>query len=263
MKIAVLGARGFVGSNIARHLSKNHHVTPVTKDTLNLLDPVAVKDFLRTNMFDVIVNCASMMTDNNSITDARNNFGMFMNVYDNSQYFGKFINTGSGAELDRDFDLWNASELLLFTRMPKDSYGWGQNMKSRLCYHKDNFYTIRIFNCFGKGEIDTRLFPRFLREGKLEIANDRFFDYFSIQDLCKVIDHCVDNTWTVKDVNAVYKDKNRISRALELFCAVNSLEPNFYVTSTSFNNYTGSADLLYSLGIEFDGLEQGFRDYLK
>lgn len=263
MKIAVLGARGFVGSSIASHLLHNHHVTPVTRDTLDVLDPRAVKDFLKSNKFDVVVNCASMMTNNESIIDARNNFGMFMNFYDNSQYYGKFINTGSGAELDREFDLWHAEESLIFQRMPKDSYGWGQNMKSRLCYHTDNFYTIRIFNCFGRGEIDTRIFPKFLREGRLEIANDRYFDYFSIQDLCRVVDNCIDTTWQVKDVNAVYKDKIKISQALELFCSANGLEPNFTVTSTSDNNYTGSAERLYSLGIQLNGLEQGFREYLK
>lgn len=263
MRVAVLGARGFVGRELAGYLLHNHHVTPVTRDTLDVLNPIAVKDFLKAHKFDVIVNCASMMTDNNSIVDARNNFGMFMNFYDNSQYYGKFINTGSGAELDREYDLWNADESLLFERMPKDSYGWGQNMKSRLCYHKDNFYTIRIFNCFGRGEINTRIFPRFLSEGKLEISNDRYFDYFSIQDLAKVVDHCVDNTWTVKDVNAVYQEKKKISQALELFCSANELEPNFTVVSTNDNNYTGSAERLYSLGIKLDGLEQGFREYLK
>ena len=263
MKIAVLGARGFVGSSLAKHLSQSHAVTPVTRDTLDMLNPTAVKEFLEKNMFDVVVNCASMMTNNESITDARNNFGMFMNFYDNSQYYGKFINTGSGAELDRECNLWKADESLIFRRMPKDSYGWGQNMKSRLCYHKDNFYTIRIFNCFGRGEINTRIFPRFLAEGKLEISNDRYFDYFSIQDLCKVVDHCIENTWTVKDVNAVYEDKNKISQALELFCRVHGIEPNFTVVSTSGNNYTGSSERLYSLGIKLSGLENGFREYLK
>ena len=263
MKIAVLGARGFVGSSIASHLLHNHHVTPVTRDTLDMLDPTAVKEFLRTNKFDVVVNCASMMTDNDSITDARNNLGMFMNFYDNSEYYGKFINTGSGAEFDREYNLWKADESLIFRRMPKDSYGWGQNIKSRLCYQKDNFYTIRIFNCFGRGEINTRIFPRFLSEGQIEISNDRYFDYFSVQDLCKVVDHCIDNTWTVKDVNAVYEDKIKISQALELFCHVNGIEPNFTVVSTGGNNYTGSSEHLYSLGIKLDGLENGFREYLK
>jgi nucleoside-diphosphate-sugar epimerase len=263
MKIAVIGARGFVGSNVARHLSNSHTVVPVTRNTLDLLDPIAVKDFLKREMFDVVVNCAAVMTDNNSIHDARNNLGMFMNFYQNSNYFGKFINTGSGAEFDRTLDINSILESQLFSRMPKDSYGWGQNIKSRLCYDKKDFYTIRIFNCFGTGEPDTRIFPRLLREGSLEISNDRYFDYFSIQDLNKVIDHCIEYTWSNKDVNAVYEQKYKISEVIDKFCKVNQLDPNFKVVSTNNNNYTGSGHLLSTMSINLDGLEKGLKEYIK
>jgi GDP-L-fucose synthase len=263
MKIAVLGARGFVGSNIAGHLSHDHTVTPVTRDTLDMLDPIAVRDFLKINYFDVIVNCASVMTNDATINDARNNLGMFMNFYNNADLFGKFINTGSGAEFDRTVNINVALESSIFTRMPKDSYGWGQNIKSRLCHDKKDFYTIRIFNCFGLGEISTRIFPQFLSKKHMEITNDRYFDYFSIQDLCKVVDHCIEYTWSNKDVNAVYEKKYKISEALTLFCKVNELEPLINVLSTSDNNYTGSGHLLNTMSVKLDGLEQGFREYLK
>ena len=263
MKIAVLGARGFVGSNIANHLLTNNTVTLVTRDTLDMLDPIAVKDFLQTNYFDVIVNCASTMTDDLSINDARNNLGMFMNFYNNANYFGKFINTGSGAEFDRSMNINTALESTLFSRMPKDSYGWGQNIKSRLCHDKKDFYTIRIFNCFGTGEIPTRIFPRFLANKSMEITNDRYFDYFSIQDLCKVVDHCIKYTWLHKDVNAVYEQKYKISEVLDKFCKVNQIEPNFKVISTSNNNYTGSGHRLSTMSVKLDGLENGLKEYVK
>jgi GDP-L-fucose synthase len=145
--------------------------------------------------------------------------------------------------------------------MPKDSYGWGQNIKSRLCAQTDNFYNIRIFNCFGKGEIFSRIFPRFLSQGYLEISNDRYFDYFSIQDLCKIVQHCAENDWPVKDVNAVYQDKYKISQVIEQFCNLNDLEPNFKVLSTIDNNYTGSGCNLASLAIPLNGLKHGLKNY--
>ena len=262
MKIAVLGARGFVGRNITDYLNKHHEVIPVTRDTLNMLDPVAVKDFLKDNVFDVIINCAAVMTDDNTLHDARNNLGMFMNFYNNSGWFGKFINTASGAEFDRTTNIDSALESQIFARMPQDSYGFGQNVKARLCAQTDGFYNIRIFNCFGKDELPTRIFPRFLNQGKLEISNDRYFDYFSIQDLQKVVKHCVDHNWPIKDVNAVYEQKLKISQALKKFCSVNDLEPNFKVVSKSDNNYTGSGLSLKTLGIKLEGLEQGFKNYI-
>ena len=114
MRIAVLGARGFVGRSLAGYLLHNHHVTPVTRDTLDMLDPVAVAKFLQDNTFDVIVNCAAVMTNDETLHDARNNLGMFMNFYNNRTMFGKFINTASGAEFDRMANIDRALESDIF-----------------------------------------------------------------------------------------------------------------------------------------------------
>jgi GDP-L-fucose synthase len=262
MKIAVLGSRGFIGRNILSHLSNDHHVFPVTRDDIDLLNYHAVKEFLEGGQFDIIINCAAVMTHNESLHDARNNFTIFMNFFNNSNLFKKFINTASGAEFDRDTDIKNVSESEIFHRAPKDSYGWGQNMKARLCAQTEGFYNIRIFNCFGKGEPFNRIFPKFLRDKQVSITGDRYFDYFSIQDLLSVVEHCVLNDWQIKDINAVYENKFKISEALQLFCEVNNIEQNFTIASESNLNYTGSGVLLKSLGLKLIGLEEGFRKYL-
>jgi len=263
MKIAVLGSKGFVGRNISNHLSETHNVIKVTRDTLNMLDPIAVKQFLKEHSFDVIVNCAAVMTDDKLLHDARNNLGMFMNFYNNQYLFGKFINTASGAEFDKTTNIENASEFQIFNCMPADSYGWGQNIKARLCAHTSRFYNIRIFNCFGEGEQETRIFSRYLKNNNLEITNDRYFDYFSIQDLKTVVTHCIDNDWTIKDVNAVYENKYKISEVINKFCNLNNIESNFTVVSTSDNNYTGNGILLKTLGIKLKGLDNGLLYYTK
>jgi GDP-L-fucose synthase len=265
MKIAVIGAKGFVGSNLTKSLSLIHQVTPVTRNTLDLLNPLSVKEFLKNNRFDVIVNCAAIMTDSSMLNDARNNLGMFMNFYNNSNLFGKFINTASGAEFDRNQDINYAKEKLIFERMPTDSYGWGQNIKSRLCYDKKNFYNIRIFNCFGPGELSTRLIPRFLNNSEkiFEVINDRYFDYFSIQDLCTVVNYVTEIDCNLKDINAVYKNKFKISEVLSKFCYINNIEPNFVIKSVYENNYTGDGTLLESLPILLNGIDDGLDNYLK
>lgn len=262
MKIAVLGARGFIGKNLCTRLSASYDVYPVTRDVINLLNPHAVKDFLKTRSFDVILNCAATMTNDLTLNDARNNLGMFMNFYNNSKYFGKFINTGSGAEFDRTKDINLKLEEEIFNEMPTDSYGWGQNLKSRLCYDKDNFYTIRIFNCFGKGEPSTRIFPRYLnRTETIRITNDRYFDYFGIQDLCLVVQHCIEHQWSFKDVNAVYPTKYKISEVLTKFCDLNSIKKEFEIVSTSENNYTGNAEKLKFLNLNLLGLNSELINY--
>jgi nucleoside-diphosphate-sugar epimerase len=267
MKIIVLGSRGFVGRSLYHYLSVEHQVTGITRDVLDVLDPNKVESFLKSNSYDVIINAAATMADTNlvgnatGIADTRNNLGLFMNFHNCRHLFGKFINLGSGAEFDRTRNIDQASPADIFKVLPTDSYGFGQNMKSRVCLETDNFYTIRIFNCFGQGEIVTRLFPKYLKSDNFSISNDRYFDYFSIQDLCLTVEHCINNTWAVKDVNAVYPTKYKISEILGKFCTLNNLEPKFTVDSTSTNNYTGSSNPLNSLAIKLHGLEYGLKNY--
>lgn len=264
MKIAILGARGFVGGRLFKYLEKSKYsVVPITRQDLDLLNSDSVKLFLQNQKFDVIINAAAVMTNNDSIHDTRNNLGIFMNFYHNYDLFGKFINLASGAEYDRTMNIENINEEEIFHRLPADSYGFGQNIKSRLSWDRSNFYNIRIFNCFGVGEYATRIFTRYLNQGILEITNNRYFDYFSIDDLCSLVEHCVLNTWNIKDVNAVYKEKYLIDQVLDLFCSVNNLAKNFSVVSHSEHNYTGSADKVDSLAIRFKGLEKGLEEYTK
>lgn len=263
MKIAVIGARGFVGSSICQHLKLQHTVIPVTRDTVNLLDSVQVSNFVHEHSFDVIINCAASMNNVSGIDDARNNFGMFMNFYDNRKKFGKFINMASAAEYDRRFNIDQVNESEIFNRMPVDSYGWSQNMKSRISAQTSNFYNIRIFNCFGNNEIVTRIFPRFLRQGYIEITDDRYFDYFSVHDMVAVVKHCAEQDWSENDINLVYQDKYKISEVLRKFAIGNNIEPKILIVSESENNYTGNAEKLKKLSLPLQGLDFGLLNYTK
>jgi len=264
LKIAVLGSNGFIGSSLYKYLNEKHNVFPISRNTIDLLDPIEVKNFLSNNKFDAIVNCAATMTSSDLLHDARNNFGIFMNFYENRHLFGKFINTASGAEFDRNTDINNAEETEIFNKMPSDSYGWGQNMKSRICVNTESFYNLRIFNCFGLNEPKTRIFPKVLESiHQIEITNDRYFDYFSIQDLCKVVEYFIEYDSEFKDVNCVYQPKFKISEIVKKFCDFHSLNIDIKVASSSDKNYTGNATRLSALGINLDGIENGLKNYKK
>jgi len=263
MRIAILGGNGFVGSSLVKYLEQGHFVKSFTRQNIDMLDPYQVRVAVKEGNFDVVVNSASV-TSQSSYEDVRNDLGIFINFYSCSSYYKKFINLSSGAELDRSLNLYNISETALFDVLPADSYGFVQNTKSRICFETEKFYTLRIFNCFGRGEIPTRIFPRFLsKTDTLEITNDRYFDYFSIQDLCRVVEQFILNDQSVKDVNCVYLQKFKISEVLEKFCKINNLKSDFSVTSTSQNNYTGSGALLAELDFNLIGLDKGLEYYLK
>lgn len=267
MKVAIVGSRGFVGSNLLqRFRASGHQTLGLNRDILDLLNPTAVRNWLTDNQPDVIVNCAATMTDDASLHDTRNNLGMFMNFYNNAHLFGKFINTGSGAEFDRRRDMTLIDESELFRSMPADSYGFGQNVKARLCNSRENFYTLRIFNCFGPGEQGTRLLPRFIEaKSEFKIFNDRYFDYFGINDLYTVVKHysVVNNiTNGFKDINCVYKDKILISDFVGAYCDIHNIPKQYYsIDSVSALNYTGSGEKLQALGLDIIGLQVSLERY--
>lgn len=263
MKVAVLGARGFIGSYIVENL-RNHLVIPVTRDTLDLTDFQKVREWLMIATPDVIINCATsggkQTLGEVNYSDVQNNLAIFLNFYNNRRLFQKFINVGSGAEFDRDNNLDEVSEDSLTAVVPVESYGYSKNIIARMCLGVPEFYTLRLFGCFDASEPEFRLLKRFRTNPELEIQ-DRQFDFISLSDFIKVIDHVIKNSVRHQDINCVYDKKIRLSEFLTLYCQVNGLVPAFKVTGYNKNNYTGDSSKLQSLGIKLDGLVKGLMEY--
>ena len=254
MKIAILGSNGFIGSSLSQALRPKHTITDVSRQTLDLLDSTDVVDWLENNKFDVIINAAAVM--NNTATDAHNNLGLFMNFFNAPYHFGRFINLGSGAEFDRRHSIDNAAEEDIFKVLPTDSYGFGQNIKSRLCYERDNFYTLRIFNCFGTHEADTRI----LKRPEFKIT-DRYFDYFGIDDLITVVEHYLTADNLPKDINCVYENKIKVSDFVKLYCSIKNDARDIDIVEGIDINYTGRAKNLSKLKLNLLGVEKCLMNY--
>lgn len=262
MKIAVLGANGFVGQHLVKYLSAEYTVIPIVRSTVNLLNYQQVKEFLEYHKFDSIVNAATSHTDDSVLTDTLVNLGMFMNFYHCANLFGQYINLASGAEFDRSVDINQANEVDIFQRLPKDSYGFGHNIISRLCHDRDNFDTLRIFGCFGSNEKPTRLIPRILSSTEhFHIHNDRYFDYISIDDFCLIVNCIIQQRPKNKDTNCVYQNKIKLSEFAKTFIEAHRLKIELTVESCDRLNYTGSSNHIKMLGIELKGIEHGIQNY--
>jgi UDP-glucose 4-epimerase len=266
MKIAVLGANGYIGKYLTQLLASNTvTVIPVVRQTIDLTNFQQVQTWLQLVRPDVVINCATA-TGQFHISDliyqdVQNNLDIFINFYNNSNLFDQFINIGSGAEFDRSTNIDHAPESDIFVKQPKDSYGYSKNIIARLAAEKEKFVTLRLFGCFNRNEPTHRLFQKFAKQSTVDIV-DRYVDYISLEDFGIIVQHHVNNITISKDINCVYPEKYLLSEIFKLFQDIHGVTAQLSVIGTDLKNYTGSADRLSQLKLPLKGFIQGLKDYV-
>lgn len=257
MRVAVLGANGFLGKFVTEQLrAKRYDVYPVTRKDVDLTNFYSVTRWLEEVEPYAIINCATAPTigvDDCIYDDIQNNLNIFLNFYNNGHNFHRFINVGSGAEFDRRTNIEEALEADVLLSHPKDSYGYSKNTMSKLAMRHDKFYTLRLFGCFHPTEPDFRLFNRVARCEEVKVM-DRKFDYFSARDFFVVLEHYLNNTIYFRDVNCVYEEKLDLSEVLGKIRPVEVIGRNEL-------NYTGSGRRLAGLNLPLLGLDESIKEY--
>ena len=85
-KIAIMGARGFVGKALTAHLQDKYTVCPITREQFSLLDEQAVTEFFERENIDVVFHCANQGGSRKTGYDVAapdvigNNLKMFFNM---------------------------------------------------------------------------------------------------------------------------------------------------------------------------------------
>jgi nucleoside-diphosphate-sugar epimerase len=180
----VLGANGFIGRNLVRDLGAHG----VGREELDLTDARAVDDFFNSNSFDVVIHCAvvggsRITTDEWSVFAT--NIKMFENVGRHAHKFKRFIWFSSGADTDKP-------------------YGYSKYICEKLAKLIPNCQVFRIYGCYGEDEPSTRFISTCLR-GPVHIPENKFFDFFWVRDIHKVIQNLTVCDGKVRDL--VYKKK--------------------------------------------------------
>jgi nucleoside-diphosphate-sugar epimerase len=264
MKVAVLGASGFLGSYICHNL-RNHVIYPVTRSTLVLTDYVSVSSWIDLYQPDVVVNCATAggktrLGDCN-YQDLQNNLSIFLNFYNLRNRFGKFINIGSGAEFDKSKSIDRARESDILTSAPQDSYSLSKNIIARTCQMVGNFYTIRLFGVFDSTEPDFRLLKKCQTQSEITIQNAEF-DMLSASDFLRVLRYYIENDNLAQDINCVYQQKQDLESIVRRFASIHNNKLRIEVqTPADPKNYTGDGSTLAEMGIDLAGLDQGLENY--
>jgi nucleoside-diphosphate-sugar epimerase len=170
MKVCVLGAGGFIGKNVLRGTDW----VGVTRNDLNLLDQSAVEKYFKSHEYDVVVHCAASIDQVSRETVYKNSL-MFENVV--RVFKGKLIYFSSGAALRGS--------------PPTDSYGLSKWLIERRIEMIPNAYALRIWGCYGPGELPSRFSATCKRDGHVVIERDRYFDFIDVEDVREIVQQYV------------------------------------------------------------------------
>ena len=213
-KILVIAENSFLAKQIKDYFfNSEYDLCFSTRKDFDLTSAEQTRKFFNIRYYDVVINCAingGVRGREDTLQDFLNNIQMFKNLVDNRDAFGKLINFGSGAEFDRASEINDCSENEIYEKNPKDYYGLSKNIITKEIYKYDKLFNIRIFGCFGIYEKESRFLKTNIKNAlkgePLIIHQDKFMDFISSDDLCKILKFYFDNEKESlpKDLNAVY-----------------------------------------------------------
>jgi UDP-glucose 4-epimerase len=264
MKILVTGSNGFIGANIKEFFQKKYDIYSPKRESLNLLDFANVENYIKKNLFDVVIHCGVTLTSVNE------NLKMYLNFEKCSKFFGKMICIGSGAEFDKRYYIPKMKEDYFGKYVPEksDIYGYSKYLIAKDIMEKNkNIYNLRVFGIFGKYEDYRRRFIsnnicRKLIGANISINKNTYFDYMYIKDFCKILEIFIktkplENTYNIStgkvvDFISLAKIINNIEfDGSDIEIKNNGLNPEYSGDNRKFSNEFGIYEFIdYKTSIE-------------
>lgn len=265
MNILITGSTGFIGRNLSMQLSQKfgHNITCLNRTNCDLLDPESVNKFLnsQSRVYDLVLHTA-IEGGRRNIPDSENlvyhNLLMLYNLLSNQQYFQCLVSFGSGAELDRRYDINQHA----INRYPIDPYGLSKNVIDKLCAAEPKLCNLRIFNCFGIDEKPDRMIRgniiRYLNKEDIILYENKLMDFFYIDDLTILIQSFIEHNYFPKSFDCCYPDKYSLLEIAELINNLDDHKVNIINNSTQLGKeYIG---LAAKTNINYIGLNQAIKN---
>ena len=204
-KILVTGGNGFIARSLVEKLKNDdrYHVCSFNRESLDLLDARKVLDVIKEHKFDIVIHTATYdAAPRFSTKDPKQvleqNIRMFFNIARCSQYFGKMLYFGSGAEFGRENWVPKMTEGYFDSFVPTDQYGFSKYVMSKHAEKSENIYNLRIFGVFGEFD-DWRY--RFISNAcckavfdlPVVIKQNSLFDFLYIDDLIRATKWFMEN----------------------------------------------------------------------
>ena len=271
-KILFTGGTGFVGKNIIPILKEKYIIVSPSRRELDLKDTEAVKEFVQTGHFDIVLHAANPNPVKSSDFDKigtmfEDSMRVFMNLYKVSNMYEKMIYLGSGAEYDKTQDIIEIKEDEVFRSLPKDIYGCSKYIMNELALYSKNIYNLRLFACYGPYDHESKFITHCIRcclnNEPITIRQNCYFDYIHVYDLEKVIEFMIENDMAYHDYNIASGRKYSLEEiALKVKKKMNSEQPVRILSKEWNKEYTADISRLEKeshLSEEFIDLDQGIR----
>ena len=193
---------------------------------------------------------------------------MFYNLMRNQRKFKSLINFTSGAELDRSNNIGDeTNDPNNF--FPKDYYGISKNIISRLINNNKRFFNLRIYGVFGLDEREDRFITTCIRKiksgKKIEIFQDKQFDFFYIDDLILIVSKILNSNQSLdlNNLDLVYKDKYLLSDIAKLLLNKFNISNGIVIKDNLLGlSYTGNYESYFD-NLELKGFEYGIDFMIK
>jgi len=278
LKVLITGGNGFLAKEFISYFKRDQifktELIITNRKTLDVRDPIKVKDFFDNNQVDIVIHTAvkgGKRKRKDTIIDLFDNMIMFDNLATHSHKFKIMFNFGSGAEFDRNRDIYYEKESSVYDRYPSDYYGLSKNLITRkIIQLNSNIINLRIFGCFGPHETNLRLIKntinRFRNNQDAIIHQDRFMDYIYSEDVYRVIKHIIINYDNIdfKDINLCYEEKKSLKDIIYLIKSLTGSSRDVIINTQEHNlSYVGNPSALKQLGLPLVGLKQGLKNTLK
>ena len=241
MKVLITGTNGFVGRNLMEYFQgRIDDLYSPKRQQLNLLDSLAVFDYIKDNKFDLVIHCGV------NIYSVEENLNLYFNLERCSRFFGKMFCIGSGAEYDMRNYITKMKENYFLKNIPDDVYGF-----SKYIIAKDiesiprNIYNLRVFGIYGKYEDYKRRFIsnnicRVLCKLDITINKNMYFDYIYIKDFCKIVKIFIDKDSRHRSYNICAEESIDFLSLAEMIKQIDGNKASIIVKEEGLNpEYSG------------------------
>lgn len=247
--VLITGGGGYIAESLNKALHTKYNVTVIARRDFDLRDTYATAEWFCGRHFDVVIHTAAdggsrLRQEDHSVIN--NNLRMFYNLVDNEHCFDRLISFGSGAEI-------------YLTDKP---YGYSKRIIADEISSKEKYYNIRIYAVFDENELDTRFIKanlrRYLNREDIVIHQDRYMDFFYMQDLVSLVDYYITALDPKKEIDCCYNYHLTLKEVANIINNLDDYRLGVDILSDQVAPaYTGDC---VDMVIPLIGLEQGIRN---